>query len=533
MFKKIIEKNKYLFMFTTILSVLSSIVYVYAGYSLSFLVSEFGTVMQLNSLLRKGIIVFGIWGIALSLLYVYSICQQKLFCRMRTNLREIMAKKMISLKYTEFIKKDTGNYVSWMTNDVEQISKQVFDNFFNILDSLTQAVFSLIALFCFGKWIGLAAIGLFFVISFVPQILSKEMQVRTALLSEAQEVATEHFKEKISGYPIYYTSNRKRYFLQKIYHISNKLELEQYSFEKKMALLNVLGASVSVLGQVVLLLVSIAMAIMGITPLGAILSVGNLGQTFFGNVSNTIESIVSAKASKKLWEKYKITTNFSEKTKCEGDVSAIKIENLSYSYDEKKVLENVNLVFEKGKKYAIVGESGSGKTTLGKIVAGLLDNYEGNVYFDDLEVRNVYSNKLYNTVAYVDQQVFIFGESVRNNITLGEDYTDDKIWEILKICNLYDYVSKLENGLEHVIEENGKNLSGGQRQRIALARALIREVSYLILDEGTSSLDVKNASEIEEALVDTSNICLILISHHMTEKIASKMDSVIKIEMQE
>lgn len=531
MFSNIIKKHKIQFGIVSLMSVFSSMTYVYAGYSLSFLVSAYDSDMQINVLFKNGTRVFGIWIIALFFLYIYSVYQQRLLCLMRTDLRELMAQKIITQKYNEFIEKDTGNYVSWMTNDVEQISKQVFSNFFSILDSLVQAVFSLVALFYLGIWIGVSAIILFFIISIIPQIASKGLESRTTALSSAQENATEKFKENINGYNIFYISNKRQYFLKKINSISKKLEDKQYLYEKEAVLLNVLSATVSLLGQIVMILVTVAMAITGFTPLGAILSVGNLGQTFFSNVASSIECIVAANASKKIWKKYEIDTNNIKKKTLKNKVSSIRINELSYSYDEKTIIENISLVFEKGKKYAITGESGSGKTTLGKIIAGFLDDYSGNVLFDKVEVKDINIEELYNTITYVDQQVFIFGESIRNNITLGDEYTDDEIWNVLERCNLYDYVNSLEDGLDHIIKENGKNLSGGQKQRIALARAILRKVDYIIIDEGTSALDIKNASEIENTLLNDPAICLILISHHLSESTLEKMDSIYNIEI--
>ncbi len=529
MFKKIIRNHKCKFIFVVIISIINSLVYVFAGYSLSFLVTGYEKGMQLNTLLKNGCQVLGIWIITLIIMFFYSILQQKLLCLMRTDLRRLMGEKIISLDYKEFIEKDTGNYVSWMTNDVEQITKQVFENFFKIIDSIMLTIFSLIALFYLGVWIGVAAIVLFFIISIVPQLASKGMEKKSTDLSAEQEKSTELFKENINGYNIYLVSNRKQFFLTKLCEISKKLEGKYYLLQRESTFLGILGAFVSLFGQIIMILVSIAMAIAGVTPIGAIISVGNLGQTFFSNTASAIGSMITANASKKIWKKYIIENDKREKISLINDTSSINIKNLSYYYGEKSVLKDVNIIFEKGKKYTIIGESGSGKSTLGKIVAGLYLDYVGSVLVGNSEIRDINSEELYNTITYVDQQVFIFGVSIRENITLGEIYDDDEIWRILKICNLLDYVKNLEGGLDYIIEENGKNLSGGQKQRIALARALIRNVEYIIIDEGTSALDAKNAKEIEETLINNENICLILISHHLSEDTIARMDLIYEI----
>ena len=173
-----------------------------------------------------------------------------------------------------------------------------------------------------------------------------------------------------------------------------------------------------------------------------------------------------------------------------------------------------------------MGESGSGKTTLVKIILGLLDGYSGNVWYGTQEQKEIASASLYDHIAYVEQQVYLFQDTVRFNITLGKPYTDEEIAAVLRRCCLDEYVNSLPNGLDTVIMENGKNLSGGQRQRIALARALIRKVQYVILDEGTSALDESNASDIEKGLLDMPELGVIIITHNLRESIREKLTAV-------
>lgn len=187
------------------------------------------------------------------------------------------------------------------------------------------------------------------------------------------------------------------------------------------------------------------------------------------------------------------------------------------------MLQNKNYTFEAGGKYAIMGESGSGKTTLTKIILGLLPDYTGSVEYGNLEQCKVNLDSLYRHIAYVDQQVYLFQDTVRFNITLGKNYTDEEIMAVIKNCRLEDYVESLPDGLDTVITENGKNLSGGQRQRIALARGLIRKVKYIILDEGTSALDETNALDIESNLLDTPDLGVIIITHNLREAVRHKL----------
>lgn len=176
-----------------------------------------------------------------------------------------------------------------------------------------------------------------------------------------------------------------------------------------------------------------------------------------------------------------------------------------------------------------MGESDSGKTTLTKIILGLLLGYTGNVWYGEQEQKMVNAESLYDHIAYVDQQVYLFQDTVRFNITLGKPYTDEEIMEVVRKCCLEEYVLSLPDGLDSIIMENGKNLSGGQRQRIALARALIREVQYIILDEGTSALDAQTAEEIESELMTIPDLTLLTITHNLRS--SGKYDKIFNLKM--
>lgn len=529
MYKAILKKNRLYVFWGIVMSIISSAIYVFAGYSLSFLLQNYSENVEINELLINGTTVFLIWGVALLVMYVYNVLQIRIVCRMKTDLREMMANKIVSMDCGEFLQKDTGNYVSWMTNDVEQINKDVFLNLFGMIDAIGKTVFSLIALFYLGITIGLSAILLFMLMAVIPQLAAKGIDKKTGEMSKENENATEKYKENIGGFLLFYLSNRQQYFVNKMIEISNKQEEVIFQKEKKSVFATIISAGISLVSQIVMILVTVCMASIGMTPVGAVLSVGNLGQTFFSNVGSLVGMVIKKKSIKMLWEKYEIKKDDVYKENMDHGVECIKLDHVNFSYDGKQVLKDFSYEIKKGKKYALIGESGVGKSTLGKLISGLLNGYEGSIRYDDLEISKINRKSLFRQITYVDQNVFIFGESVRFNVTLGEDFSDDEVWSALKKCNLYEFVESLDGKLDYRLEENGKNLSGGQRQRLALARAYIRKVSFIILDEGTSSLDEKNAIEIEKTLLSESDIGLILISHHLSEESKEKIDAIIKM----
>ena len=276
-----------------------------------------------------------------------------------------------------------------------------------------------------------------------------------------------------------------------------------------------------------LVLVSLLAAVIGAAPAGAALSVGNLAGSFFNGAGEMVSCLMTVKASKPLWTKLDIPpASAAESKEAVLSIPEIRFENVSYRYGERQVLANRNEVFRAGGKYAIMGESGSGKTTLIKIILGLLPGYTGSVWYGRQEQQEIRTEELYRHIAYVDQQVYLFQDTLRFNITLGLPYTEEEVMTVIRQCCLETYLRSLPNGLDTVIMENGKNLSGGQRQRIALARALIRKVPYIILDEGTSALDEANALDIEKRLLAQPDLGVIFITHALKEHRRGKWTAV-------
>ena len=530
-YKVLIRKNFGGVIGVGILNIVTSFAMVFAGYSLSFLYTAYeyeGN--KARALLYTFAIVLGIWLLAMFSLYISTLFRAKFQQKIKTQLRGLVSGKISKMEYTEFIGKDSGHYVSWLTNDVDQMYSQSFATLFIGIENLATAVFSLGALCLLSPYIGAAAVLLLIVISILPQLTGKKLQAANAERSQAMEVCTEKYKDVIMGGAIFFLTNLRHRICEKIVAASQQAEQVNYQYNKTNASVQILISTVSMVGQVILLFVTFLAAAFGATPAGAALSVGNLAGSFFNGVGDLVQSFMTIKASRPLWEKFKFhSENKDEPKKHIQNLTEIRLQNVSFQYAEHPVLHNKNYAFKCGSKYAIMGESGSGKTTLVKIILGLLPGYTGSVWYGELEQKNAKLESLYHQIAYVDQQVYLFQDTLRFNITLGQPYTDEEVMAVIQKCCLKEYVNSLPNGLDTVILENGKNLSGGQRQRIALARGLIRKVKYIILDEGTSALDEANALDIENNLLEDEDMGVIIITHHLRETVREKLTAVYRL----
>lgn len=194
---------------------------------------------------------------------------------------------------------------------------------------------------------------------------------------------------------------------------------------------------------------------------------------------------------------------FGEAVKFDEKIQNIKFENVNYKYEDSNdyVLKNINLDVKAGEIVAFVGKSGSGKTTLVNLLARFFNTDEGSVTVNGVNIKNIPLGIYRNKFAIVPQETFLFGGTIKENISFGKEVTDEEIITAAKMANAYNFIQEdLPNKFETEVGERGALLSGGQKQRIAIARALIKNPEIMILDEATSALDSESEKLVQDAL---------------------------------
>ena len=196
----------------------------------------------------------------------------------------------------------------------------------------------------------------------------------------------------------------------------------------------------------------------------------------------------------------------------------LSLESVSYSYEDAKVLNEVNIDIVKGQKVALVGASGSGKSTIIRLLLQMISPDKGFVKVDGQNISEFDSNSIFKSIGYVTQQAFLYNDSIRNNILLGRsDVSDDKIMACLKLACADDFVNRLSHGLDTIIGDRGASLSGGEQQRLTIARALIEDPEILILDEPTSALDPQSEKMVSQAIINIlKDRTAIIVAHRLS-----------------
>lgn len=198
--------------------------------------------------------------------------------------------------------------------------------------------------------------------------------------------------------------------------------------------------------------------------------------------------------------------------------NTVKLDQVRFGYDEKEVLHGINLTFREGTVNALVGPSGGGKSTIAKLIASFWDVRSGNISIGGVDIRSLSAQEYHNLIAYVSQENFLFDDTIRENIRMGNpNATDKEVEQAAKDCGCWDFIMELENGFDTVVGSGGGHLSGGEKQRICIARAMLKNAPIVILDEATAYTDPENEAIIQASVAKlVQGKTLIVIAHRLS-----------------
>lgn len=486
---------------------------------------------DLSNFINIMFIIIALWITSILFDYLSKNRKADLIKKMNNSIRTDISKRLSDMNYEDYHKREDGVYVSWYSNDINTIEKLGYESLFDISESFVMMTVSIAALVYIHISLAIAALLLGIIMVLFPNIFNHKIKHRSSDVSNGNEEFIKNIKDIISGYDVLKTLNLTDLFKDKIIGYSANIEEKKYIFNKFITLIEALIFLANITCQLIITAFTGALSIYGIIPVGSILTTGNYSSSLYNSLEVISKGFIRKKSTYPIFEKISKSEHYDyNKIPIQTLAECIDVENLNYSYGSKQVLNGVNLKFEIGKKYALTGKSGSGKTTLVKILLGQLEGYSGTIAYDGTELSKINTDSVLEQVAYIDQNVYLFNTTILDNILLSRKISDDFIKKIIQKCNLTDVIDSMKDGINAEVGERGSNLSGGQRQRIAIARALAGDKKIIIVDEGTSALDKKNAEEIENLLVDDENLTLIMISHKINEDIEKKLDKIYNLD---
>ena len=489
--------------------------------------------LDLRGFIFWDLMMVGVWFILLWVGSLRDYFQARAIRAMNNAVRRDMAATLLHKSHVEFHGTDTGEYLSWFTNDVNQIEELAWTPFYQCVDLAATAVFCVAALLTLHWSLLVAALVNAVVMLLAPQLFTKRMEKLGEACETEQAKATGKLKDILSGFDVLRSFGREPRFREGADGASEQIEKPKFRLRYVKAFITAGFGCVNVGCQMVINLLIGVLSIRGVILQGALMGGGNIVGGLSNSVGNLAQYLLSFSATKPYFEKITVRADDTRDEADEGLApinSAITVDDLTFQYGEKPVLSDLSLTFQKGGKYALTGPSGCGKSTLLKLLLGWLPDYSGVIRFDGADAHGFTPEQLQRQMSYIEQNVFLFNSTIRDNITLGEDFTDAQMEKALRDSALLGDLAAMPDGLDTVVGENGSNLSGGQKQRVAIARALIHDRSILLVDEGTSALDQKNAGLVEESLLANPELTLILVSHHLTAERKARFTNVYDLE---
>lgn len=469
------------------------------------------------------------WILGLFSNYIRRIKEETLTQKICTDLRSAAIKKLVSefssnSKQDKFVNYD--EYVNLCTNDIEIISDGI-GCFFELVSILSGVIFSSLALFSFHYIIVLTSILLGLIILVIPKFFDDKISDEINNVSEKYKELQSNSFNMINGSHILNNYSSLKLMLGVIKNHSISLGNDKITLEKNLSKLWILINFLNTFSQVLLIFISGWLAYNKIVSYGIIISVGNLSNQLFNSLQSFGEVYSKYILSKSILRKYDLDLQVKKVDKSEMIFyDKIITSNLSYSYNNKEKINFPDICIKKNGKYIVIGESGTGKTTLMKIISSNLLSYEGNIFWDGKNYKEISSQLIKNSIACVSSDDYIFNMSIRNNIILDKKYDAELLYDVIKRTKIEDFIKDLPRGLETELKSNNLTLSAGQIQRICLARALYSERDLIFIDEGTANLDIKNSEYIEKELFLDSNLTVVMITHRLNDNIAMLSDNI-------
>ena len=521
------KKSFYTFMIFNTLVPLTNIAF---AYSIKIIIDS-GMSQNREDLTQAILIGAVVIFVYASLNFISLRLRNKLVRQIMSRYKNKVFKSILDRDYREFSKEKSGKFISILTENMKKIEQDYLHQYFNISKNLSLMIFSLVAMFI-GNWF---LTLLVIIASIIPMMISGFIGQKSAYLQNSSMIADQKYlakvKDILAGFLVIKSFNVKEAIRQDYKNESENLDEIYFMKGKFDTLTNV----ISQLSGMIVFLVAFAggmyLVFGGHTTIGsvtAIVQLVNFVVMPLNEIGMGMSKFREGQATLNSFEvKDVIELQTGKRKEYFDDVISFSNVDFSYPNAEEKIFNHLSLQIKKGEKIAIVGMSGSGKSTLLNLLLRFYDVTSGYISIDNKDLQAISAESLYNLMTIVQQDVYIFDDTLKANITLSQSFTEDDIKKAVQQSGLESYILENELGLQTLCGENGSNLSGGERQRLSIARALIRKTPILLLDEATSSLDNKVTTEIESSILDIQNLTALVVTHKLNENILKRYDRIL------
>lgn len=528
--RRLFYKNKMCF----IASVIMTIVMSFLNLMISWLIQQIMDSMANQNMQAVGRCAW----IAASVVIAYTVANAvhravypRFLQRAMQQYRDYAFLRLTQKSLRSFSKEGTALYVSALTNDCTSIENNYLAATFTLIELLFCFLGALIMMLYYSPVMLVLAVALSFLPVAVSMTAGNRLTEQEKEISKKNERFVSIVNELLSGFPVIKSfraeTQASRLFLQR----NEQAEEAKKNKRRTEQLISLLANDAGIIAQMGIFLAGAWLAISGkgVTA-GVVIVFVQLMNYILNPISQVPLLWSNRKAAIALMEKLSdaLSENVREegREKLNGFSEKIEVKDLTYGYEpESHVLKDLDVQFDAGKSYAIVGGSGSGKSTLLNLLMGSSSNYRGEICIDGVSIKNIESESLYQLMTSVQQNVFVFNDTIRNNVTMFHEFPDKEVTLALERSGLSEFIEK--RGEDFVCGENGANLSGGERQRISIARALLRKSPILLVDEATAALDAATARAVSFSILNLVGMTRIVVTHRLEEAILRRYDKIL------
>ena len=456
--------------------------------------------------------------------------EPRFIARAMRQYKELAFQKLTEKSIASFRDESTAAYLSALTNDAASVEADCLAQQLAVITKTVTCFGALFMMLWYSPLLTAIAVGVTALPLAASLLTGGRLQAAEKQVSERNRDFTAALSDCLSGFAVVKTFKAEREIFQLFAESNRALEQEKFSRRRLKVLIGMIGAVTGLVAQLGVFLAGawLALSGSGLTA-GTVILFVNLMNFMIGPVSELPALLAGRRAALGLIGKL---ADALEKDGSAGGSRTlsrlehgIELRDVSFGYEEgKDVLRHVSARFEAGRAYAIVGGSGSGKSTLLNLLLAENTGYRGSVLLDGTELRELSPEALYGLMSVIQQNVFVFNASIRDNVSMFREFPQEALDEAIRRAHLRELLDA--RGADYLCGENGKGLSGGEKQRVSIARSLLKKSSVLLVDEATAALDVQTAHQVSSDILDLTGMTRIVVTHSLEEALLRRYDGI-------
>ena len=456
--------------------------------------------------------------------------EPRFIARAMRQYKELAFQKLTEKSIASFRDESTAAYLSALTNDAASVEADYLAQQLAVITKTVTFFGALFMMLWYSPLLTAIAVGVTALPLAASLLTGGRLQAAEKQVSERNRDFTAALSDCLSGFAVVKTFKAEREIFQLFAESNRALEQEKFSRRRLKVLIGMIGAVTGLVAQLGVFLAGawLALSGSGLTA-GTVILFVNLMNFMIGPVSELPALLAGRRAALGLIGKL---ADALEKDGSAGGSRTlsrlehgIELRDVSFGYEEgKDVLHHVSARFEAGRAYAIVGGSGSGKSTLLNLLLAENTGYRGSVLLDGTELRELSPEALYGLMSVIQQNVFVFNASIRDNVSMFREFPQEALDEAIRRAHLRELLDA--RGADYLCGENGKGLSGGEKQRVSIARSLLKKSSVLLVDEATAALDAQTAHQVSSDILDLTGMTRLVVTHSLEEALLRRYDGI-------